>query len=87
MDQSPYIKITASEFSEHFEFKVEDNGTGISPALQDKIFDMFFRATETVQGSGLGLYILKEALSKLNGTVKVESVLDHGTTFNISLPK
>ncbi len=86
-DHSPYIKITASEFSEHFEFKVEDNGMGISLALQNKIFDMFFRATETVQGSGLGLYILKEALSKLNGTVKVESVLDEGTTFNISLPK
>lgn len=86
-DHSPFINITANEFPEHFEFKVEDNGMGISPDLKDKIFDMFFRATETVQGSGLGLYILKEALSRLNGTVNVESVLGEGTTFIITLPK
>jgi signal transduction histidine kinase len=66
---------------------VEDNGIGISPDLKDKIFDMFFRATESVQGSGLGLYILKEALLRLNGTVKVESTLNEGTTFIITLPK
>jgi signal transduction histidine kinase len=86
-DHSPFIKVTATEFPECVEFRVEDNGMGIPPALQDKIFDMFFRATETVQGSGLGLYILKETLSRLNGTVKVESVLDQGTTFTITLPK
>jgi len=86
-DHSPFIKISASEFPEYFEFKVEDNGTGISPKLKDKIFDMFFRATETVQGSGLGLYILKETLTRLNGTVSVESVLGKGTTFIVTLPK
>jgi len=48
---------------------------------------MFFRATESVQGSGLGLYILKEALSRLKGTVTVESTLGEGTTFIITLPK
>ena len=86
-NHSPFIKITASEFPETFEFKIEDNGMGISPDLKDKIFDMFFRATETVQGSGLGLYILKEALSRLKGTVQVESTLGEGTTFIITLPK
>lgn len=86
-NHAPFIHITASEFPEHFEFKVEDNGMGISPELKDKIFDMFFRATESVQGSGLGLYILKEALSRLKGTVTVESVLGEGTTFIITLPK
>jgi len=87
LNNSPFIIITASEFPEHFQFKVEDNGMGISPDLKDKIFDMFFRATETVQGSGLGLYILKEALTRLNGTVQVESTLGDGTTFLITLPK
>ncbi|HEV8514661.1 MAG TPA: ATP-binding protein [Cyclobacteriaceae bacterium] len=86
-NHNPFINITASELPEHFEFKVEDNGMGISPDLKDKIFDMFFRATETVQGSGLGLYILKEALSRLKGTVTVESTLGEGTTFIITLPK
>src|SRR5258706_8923810 len=75
LEPPPFIKISATESPEYFEFRVEDNGIGISPSLKDKIFDMFFRATETVQGSGLGLYILKETLSRLEGTVKVESVL------------
>jgi signal transduction histidine kinase len=87
LDHSPFIIISATEFPEYFELKVEDNGMGIAPKLKDKIFDMFFRATEKVQGSGLGLYILKEALSRLNGTVNVESVLGEGTTFIITLPK
>jgi len=86
-NHDPFIYITATEFPEHFEFKVEDNGMGIPPSLKDKIFDMFFRATESVQGSGLGLYILKEALSRLKGTVTVESTLGEGTTFIITLPK
>jgi len=86
-DNTPFIKISASEFLEYFEFTVADNGMGISPKLKDKIFDMFFRATESVQGSGLGLYILKEALSRLEGAVNVESVLGEGTTFIITLPK
>lgn len=87
LDHTPFIKISAAEFPEYFEFKVEDNGMGISPQLKDKIFDMFFRATETVQGSGLGLYILKETLSRLDGTVSVDSVYGEGTTFIITLPK
>lgn len=87
LDPAPFIKISANEFPEYYEFKVEDNGMGISPDLKDKIFDMFFRATETVQGSGLGLYILKETLSRMNGNVKVDSILGEGTTFIIALPK
>ena len=83
----PYIKVTAVEMADHFELTVEDNGTGISPEFKHKIFDMFFRANETVQGSGLGLYILKETVVKLHGKVKVESTLGEGTTFAIQLPK
>jgi len=82
-----FIKVMAKEQLDHFEFTVEDNGTGISAEYKEKIFDMFFRANETVQGSGLGLYILKETVAKLNGKVKVESAVGEGTTFTIQLPK
>jgi len=85
--QASFIRISADEFPDYVRFKVEDNGMGIPPALKDKIFDMFFRATETVQGSGLGLYILKETLSRLGGKVTVESTLGEGSTFTITLPK
>jgi len=85
--KQPYVKITANEEGSGFVFTVEDNGTGIQPELKDRIFDMFFRATDSVQGSGLGLYILRETVNKLNGQVEVRSALGVGTTFIISLPK
>ncbi len=85
--ESPYIKVTINEFPGYYEFTVADNGMGIAPNLKEKIFDMFFRATDTVSGSGLGLYILKETIATLNGSVDVESELDKGTVFTIRLPK
>ncbi len=83
----PFVKITANEEQDRFVFTVEDNGTGIQPEFQTKIFDMFFRATDSVQGSGLGLYILRETIHKLDGRVEVKSALGVGTSFIISLPK
>jgi signal transduction histidine kinase len=66
--------------------KVEDNGQGIASEYHSKIFDMFFRANEQSKGSGLGLYIVKEALAKLSGSIKLESAVGVGTTFTIMLP-
>jgi signal transduction histidine kinase len=47
---------------------------------------MFFRATNKMDGSGLGLYIVKEAVDKLHGNIKIESSLGIGTTFKIEIP-
>ncbi len=66
--------------------KVTDNGRGIPKELHEKIFDMFFRATSDSIGSGLGLYIVKEAVNKLNGTITVESEPGQGSTFILSIP-
>ncbi|RAW01184.1 sensor histidine kinase [Pseudochryseolinea flava] len=63
-----------------------DNGIGISDEWQAKVFDMFFRATERSEGAGLGLYIVKEAVEKLGGKIQVQSKVDEGTTFIITLP-
>ncbi len=65
---------------------IKDNGIGMDKKNQEKIFKMFYRATKVSEGSGLGLYIVKETLDKLNGTITVESELGKGTTFNVSLP-
>jgi signal transduction histidine kinase len=67
--------------------KVEDNGQGIATEYHTKIFEMFFRANEESKGSGLGLYIVKEALMKLSGTIRLESTVGVGTTFTIVLPQ
>jgi signal transduction histidine kinase len=66
--------------------KIHDNGVGIKPMHKERIFDMFYRVDESTQGSGLGLYITKEAVSKLGGSISIDS--EHGkyTEFSIYLP-
>ncbi len=67
--------------------KVSDNGIGIDSSIQGKIFNMFFRGTEQSMGSGLGLYILKNAVEKIKGQILLDSTLNKGTTFEIILPQ
>ncbi|HYG03672.1 MAG TPA: ATP-binding protein [Chryseosolibacter sp.] len=82
----PFVKIHLTMHDGHYVITVEDNGRGIGKEHVDKIFDMFYRASEDSQGSGLGLYILKESVTKLDGSISVTSVLHEGTTFKIRLP-
>ena len=65
---------------------VEDNGIGIKKVFQDKIFQMFYRANEQVEGSGIGLYIVQQSIHKLGGEVHVESKLNSGTKFTLTIP-
>ena len=62
---------------------VTDNGIGIEPVYQAKIFDMFYRATTKSMGSGLGLYIVKESSEKINARVYVASTPEKGSTFTV----
>ncbi len=82
----PYVKIRLVQEGQSFVLSVEDNGRGIDAYHLDHIFDMFYRATDQAQGSGLGLYILKEAVLKMKGKVSVQSTIDKGTLFTITLP-
>ncbi|PIB34862.1 hypothetical protein BFP72_05305 [Reichenbachiella sp. 5M10] len=65
---------------------VQDSGIGIEERNQDHIFEMFFRANHNTKGTGLGLYLLKSAVEKLNGEITFDSTLTVGTTFKIILP-
>jgi signal transduction histidine kinase len=66
--------------------EVEDNGQGIGEQYQPMIFDMYFRGNDRSKGNGLGLYIVKKAVEKLNGTVSFTSSFGQGTVFSIDLP-
>ena len=81
----PYIKIKVSVVGQKAVIVVQDNGIGIKRDQLKKIFDMFYRATETSSGSGLGLYIAKESADKIEGKIGVESTYEQGTTFTITL--
>ncbi|MBL7852536.1 MAG: PAS domain S-box protein [Cyclobacteriaceae bacterium] len=68
------------------EIVVADNGIGVDKGFAPRIFEMFFRASDRSDGSGLGLYIVKNAVDRLAGTIEVESETGLGTTFRIVLP-
>lgn len=85
--EKPFIRIEAGERDGVKVISVKDNGVGIDQAYLDRIFNMFFRASENSKGSGLGLYIVKEALGKINGSIHVESSLGTGTTFCVRIPE
>jgi PAS domain S-box-containing protein len=82
----PYISITVDMDKEKAQLRIEDNGHGISPKYKDKIFNMFFRANIEQSGTGLGLYIVKEIVDKMGGSVHVDSEEGKGTTFYVELP-
>lgn len=82
----PYVKISLSRNLSSYMIVVQDNGSGIEEKHLKHIFEMFYRASEQSQGSGLGLYILNESVAKLGGSVEAHSVLDSGTSFIITLP-
>lgn len=65
---------------------LEDNGIGIKEEYMNQIFNMFFRASNDSYGSGLGLYITKQVVEKLDGVISVSSSAGIGTTFNIKFP-
>lgn len=83
---NPFIVVEISEKAKMIAISVKDNGKGIDKEYHEKIFGMFFRASETSKGSGLGLFIVKETVDKLKGSISIESSLGVGSHFYIELP-
>ncbi len=84
--EDPYVRIKATSAGNQVEFSIEDNGIGIEEEYLDKIYNMFYRATEISKGSGLGLYVVKETVEALSGKIHVKSVKGQGTKFTVTLP-
>ncbi|MTI41015.1 PAS domain-containing sensor histidine kinase [Fulvivirga lutimaris] len=82
----PYININIKIEKDHARISVKDNGEGVDENAKKRIFEMFFRASEKGSGSGLGLYIVRESIDKLNGNIEVNSTRYEGTEFIIMLP-
>lgn len=78
------VKGTINE--KNADIQISDNGIGIDQAQFGNIFKMFYRASTLSVGSGLGLYLVKESIDKLDGKISVRSEPHKGTTFYLSIP-
>ena len=82
-----FVRIQTSTDKKTFHLNVEDNGTGIAEEAKEKIFDMFFRGSTLSKGNGLGLYLVKKAIEKLDGEIRVDCERDSYTSFFVTLPR
>lgn len=83
----PSVRISVRDLSKsELLIRIQDNGIGISKANQAKLFDKSFQVSEKNQGYGIGLFLVKESVERLNGTIQVHSKLGKGTTFTIHIP-
>lgn len=82
----PFVRVSFARASGKVLITVEDNGLGMHKESLPKIFNLFYKENAQTQGSGLGLYSVKDMLDKLNGTISVQSDLGDGSVFVITLP-
>lgn len=84
--QKPHVRISVNETGSGISLEVADNGKGIDENVRGKVFDMFYRGHPDSSGSGLGLFIVKNALEKMEGKVWFESDPQKGTSFFAEIP-
>lgn len=82
------IKCTATKDDDEFTIIFSDTGIGIDNNIKEKIYDRYFSTTKDEGGSGIGLYVVKNNLKTLNGTIElIESEFgDIGCSFKITIP-
>ena len=85
--QEKHITIKAHNLGEFCKIEVEDNGLGIKKKYHASIFEMFFVTQNENKGSGLGLYLAKKAVKNLNGNITVDSEINIGSKFTVTIPK
>jgi signal transduction histidine kinase len=85
-EPTPMVKLNVWVDEQKAIIKIEDNGIGILDQHLNNIFKMFFRSSNNVTGLGIGLYIVKEALTRIGGEISVHSVYGEGTTFELVIP-
>nr|WKN37099.1 PAS domain-containing protein [Tunicatimonas sp. TK19036] len=77
------IRVSYEESAEYQTLTIEDNGLGIDPSQKNKIFTMFQRLHDHVEGTGLGLYIINKIMENTGGKIEVDSQLDVGSIFKV----
>lgn len=84
--ERPSIGVKISELEEQLLITVQDNGQGVPPELQEKVFDMYYRGNTASTGHGLGLYVTRKLVDQLGGQVWLESEYGAWTRISVLLP-
>ncbi len=84
-EDAPYVNINLKKDHQQTIITVEDNGEGIDEKISDRIYDIFFRGNTKSNGFGLGLFITKKAVEKLDGAIACTSTPFESTIFTIHL--
>ncbi len=85
-DRNAFVNITITHLDDCTLLQIQDNGIGMEKEVHEQIFDMYFRGNLHSTGPGLGLYIVKNGVKKLGGTITVKSEIRKGSLFTITLP-
>jgi signal transduction histidine kinase len=85
-DRPAQVQLRAHCVTGHLMLTVEDNGLGLTEAQQGEVFGMFRRLHTHVEGSGVGLFMVKRLIENAGGTIRVQSQAAVGTTFTVDLP-
>ncbi|MBP6638715.1 MAG: PAS domain S-box protein [Bacteroidia bacterium] len=80
------VDVTISRVGDQARIEIKDNGIGIAKEHQAKVYNLFFRASIQSYGSGMGMYIVKNAIERLKGHISMHSEEGEGTTFVVLLP-
>jgi signal transduction histidine kinase len=84
--EDAFVRIKAEASSSSLRIVVEDNGQGIATEQLKSIFDLYTRGNENSKGNGVGLYLVRKIVTKLNGSVHVHSELHKGSRFELMIP-
>jgi PAS domain S-box-containing protein len=85
-DRVPQVRLLSRPQGHHLVLEVQDNGLGLDLTRKHELFTMFQRYHTHVEGSGIGLYMVKKIVENAGGRIEVESQLGHGSTFFVYLP-
>jgi signal transduction histidine kinase len=85
-DRAPVVRVRSHRELGRVVVSVQDNGLGLSEEQQDQLFGLFRRLHTHVEGTGVGLYLVKKILDNVGGAVRVKSQVGQGSTFTVILP-
>ena len=86
-DRVPVVRIQSQQQGDTVVLRVHDNGLGLDERQQLRLFKLFQRLHAHVEGSGVGLYMVRKIVENAGGTVQVQSQVEVGTTFTVTLPQ